>query len=94
MKNSINIYLQSVWLAFLGWKKTRMLNMKYYMWYLFLAEDPCSLCSEDAHCHDGECKCKEGFTGDGRTCENEKKGLYIGRPYLSSLRTCHKRECC
>ena len=33
------------------------------------AEDPCSECSDNATCEDGECTCKEGFKGDGKTCE-------------------------
>ena len=33
------------------------------------AEDQCSECSDDATCEEGKCTCKEGFKGDGKTCE-------------------------
>ena len=32
------------------------------------AGDPCNECSPDATCTGGTCACKEGFTGDGKTC--------------------------
>lgn len=33
--------------------------------------DPCDACSPDANCsNDGTCTCKDGFSGDGQTCDD------------------------
>ena len=29
----------------------------------------CDICSQNATCEDGNCTCKEGFTGDGIRCD-------------------------
>ena len=33
--------------------------------------DSCPVCSDNATCEDGKCVCKEGFKGDGETCEGD-----------------------
>ena len=43
------------------------------MLFLFYpTEDPCAKCSDDATCEDDKCTCKEGFKGDGETCEGNR----------------------
>lgn len=32
--------------------------------------DPCDACSPDAYCKQGVCECKEGYSGDGETCDD------------------------
>lgn len=34
------------------------------------AVDPCASCSADAYCKQGVCECKEGFQGDGASCDD------------------------
>lgn len=40
--------------------------------------DRCSSCSPDASCTYGECKCKEGFSGNGYQCVNDIQVLCSG----------------
>jgi hypothetical protein len=32
--------------------------------------NPCDQCAPDATCEDGECACKDGYEGDGQTCDD------------------------
>ena len=51
--------------------------------YIPFSEDPCAKCSDDATCEDGKCTCKEGFKGDGETCEGNRQILYVNSVFWS-----------
>lgn len=37
----------------------------------------CENCSPNAMCSDGRCVCREGYTGEGMTCEEFKDGKFL-----------------
>ena len=61
--------------------------------FLFLDIVECDtpgICSAFANCTNSEgsyeCTCKEGFTGDGKTCQGKNNVLFITLPYYKIIK--------
>ena len=73
------------------WLRNTEMDFPYAVWFLSLDEDEClktpPVCDVNANCNNtlGSylCFCKEGFMGDGKTCQGNKLKWWSGKHWLN-----------